>query len=355
MKKLNNTFLSLSFIFCLFVSNESKGGNEDRVGQAGATELLINPFGRSAGWSGANTAMIRGLEAQFLNVAGLAFTKKTELVFANTRWLGGSGISINAFGLTQALGKNKTGTLGLGVTNMNFGNIPITTVDNPEGGIGTFSPSFTNIALSYSKEFSNSIYGGISVRVINERISDVNAAGVCFDAGVQYIAGKKENLRFGISLRNVGPRMKFNGDGLSFRGSIPLTGASLTVLQRNEPFELPSLLNIGGAYIFDLKNKNQITAALNFTSNSFSKDQFQFGAEYAYNKRFMVRAGYMLELGAPGTDKPLARTSALSGPTAGFTVEVPISKSGSTFGLDYAYRATNPFSGVHTFGARINL
>lgn len=339
----------------LLLTVKLKSGNEDRVGQAGATELLINPFARSSGWAGVNTSMVKGLEAQFLNVAGLAFTKKTELIFANTRWLGGSGININSFGISQALGKDKTGTLGLGVTNMSFGNIPITTVDNPEGGIGTFSPSFTNIAISYAKEFSNSIYGGMTVRVINERISDVNASGVCFDAGVQYIAGKKENIRFGISLRNVGPRLKFNGDGLTLRGSIPLTGASLTMLQRNEPFEMPSLLNIGGAYIFDFHQKNKITAALNFTSNSFSKDQFQIGAEYAYNKKFMIRGGYMLEMGSPGSDNAFTRTSALSGPTGGFTIEMPLNKSGSTVSLDYAYRATNPFSGVHTIGARINL
>jgi len=355
MKRLSNLLL-FTIAGCLAGSSVVlKAGNEDRVGQAGATELLINPFARSSGWAGANTSMVRGLEAQFLNVAGLAFIKKTEVVFANTRWLGGSGASINSFGLSQAVGKDKTGTIGLGVTTMGFGDIPITTVDNPEGGIGTFSPTLTNIGVSYAREFSNSIYGGITVRIINERISDVNASGVCFDAGVQYVTGKKEQIRFGIALRNVGPRLQFNGDGLSLRGSIPLTGASLTMLQRNEAFEMPSLLNIGGAYIFDLGEKSKLTAALNFTSNSFSKDQFQGGAEYAYNKMFMLRAGYMMEMGSPGTTNPFDRTSALTGPTGGFSVEVPLNKKGTTFAIDYAYRSTNPFSGVHTVGARINL
>lgn len=330
-------------------------GNEDRVGQAGASELLINPFARSSGWAGANTALARGLESQFQNVAGLAFIKKTEIVFAHTRWLSGTDISINAFGLSQAVGKDKTGTLGLGVTSMSFGDIPVTTVDNPEGGIGTYSPTFTNIAVSYAKEFSNSIFGGVTVRIINERISDVNASGVCFDAGIQYIAGKKENIRFGISLRNVGPRLQFRGDGLSIRGSLPLTGASLMMQQRNESFEMPSLLNIGGAYIFDLGEKHQITAALNFNSNSFSKDQFHGGVEYAFNKMFMIRGGYMQEMGAPGTENQFIRTTAITGPTAGFTVEAPLNKNGTTFSIDYSYRSTNPFSGVHTIGARINL
>ena len=29
--------------------------------------------------------------------------------------------------------------------------------------------------------------------------------------------------------------------------------------------------------------------------------------------------------------------------------------NGSTFGLDYSYRHTNPFQGSHSIGARINL
>lgn len=336
-------------------------GNEDRIGQAGSTELMINPFARSSGWAGANTSMVRGLEAQFLNVAGTAFTKKTEILFATTNWLSGAGIRINAFGLTQGVGKDKTGTIGLSVMSMSFGDLDVTTVDQPESTGATFSPNFTNIGLSYAKEFSNSIYGGIVLRTISQSISDVRSTGVCFDAGVQYIAGKKENIRFGISLRNVGPRMKFSGDGLSFRGSIPTTGATLTVEQRNEAYELPSLLNIGGAYVFDLADKHKLNVAMNFTSNSFSRDQFQGGAEYAFNKMFMVRAGYMLEMngGAAATASTgyttEGRTSALTGPTAGFSLEAPLNKKGTTFSIDYSYRTTNPFAGVHTIGARINL
>jgi len=360
---MKHCYSSLMMLAAVFFTGVKTGyaGNEDRIGQAGSTELLINPFARSSGWAGANTSMVRGLEAQFLNVAGTAFTKKTEVVFSHTNWLGGAGIGINAFGITQGVGKDKTGTIGLSVMSMNFGDLPITTVDQPEGEIGTFAPTFTNIGLSYAKEFSNSIYGGIVLRTISQSISDVRSSGVCLDAGVQYIAGKKENIRFGISLRNVGPRMKFNGDGLSFKGTVAATGSTMTVEQRNEAFELPSTLNIGGAYIFDIAEKHKLNVALNFCSNSFSRDQFQGGAEYSFNKIFMVRAGYMLEVngGAAATASTgyttEGRSSALTGPTAGFTVEAPLNKKGTTFALDYSYRTTNPFAGVHSIGARINL
>src|ERR1043166_7405202 len=65
---------------------------------------------------------------------------------------------------------------------------------------------------------------------------------------------KWDNIHFGISLRNVGPRMRFKGDGLSFRGTVPNTGTSMTVEQRSADFELPSMVTIGGAYDFYFPN-----------------------------------------------------------------------------------------------------
>ena len=199
---------------------QSFAGNPDRVGQAGATELLINPWARSSGYAGSNIASSKGLESMFTNVAGIAHTKKTELMFCRTQWLKGTDININSFGLTQRVGE--TGALGLSIMSMDLGDIDITTVDQPEGGgLGTYSPSFMNIGLSYAKGFSDNIYGGLAVKVITEKTASVSARGIALDAGIQYVTGKHEQLKFGISLKNVGPRMRFSGDGLSFKTAVP--------------------------------------------------------------------------------------------------------------------------------------
>lgn len=333
-----------------------KAGNKDRAGQAGATELLINPYARNSGWAGANHAGARGLEAMYMNVAGTAFTTRTEMMFCRTNWLVGTGININSFGFTQRVGE--TGVIGLGVMSMDFGEIPITTVDLPEGGIGTFNPTFTNIGLSYAKGFSENIYGGIVVKGISQAIADVAARGLALDAGIQYVTGKYENIKFGISLRNVGPRMKFTGDGLSFRGVSPGGNYAMSLEQRSQDFDLPTQVNIGGSYDLyfsqdsaSMKN-HRLTMAGTFTSNSFSKDQFRVGAEYAWKSMLMVRAGYDYEEGITSDD---TRTTAFTGPSFGATVELPFGKKGSTFGVDYSYRTTNPFSGVHSFGVRLSL
>ena len=360
MRQINN-WIKVTVLVTVFLipTAQSYAGNEQRAGQAGASELLINPWGRTSGWAGANIAGVRGLEGIYSNVAGLAFTQKTELIFAQTSWLQyGSKMfsandavsTINSFGFSQKVGES--GVLGFAVMSMDFGKIEITTVDLPDGGIGTYSPKFMNMSISYAKIFSNSIYGGMTIKMISEQISNVGASGVALDAGIQYVTGKEDNLKFGISLKNVGPRISFSGDGLSFRGIVgDDDDYKMTIEQRSSQLELPALLNIGMSYDINVL-RHRITGAGTFTSNSFQKDQYRLGCEYAYRDMFMVRTGYTYE---EGIREPSTRTTALRGPSAGFTVELPMGSNGTTFGLDYSYRHTDPFQGSHTIGARINL
>src|SRR3954468_24980754 len=103
------------FILAAALANVTftQAGNPERAGQAGASQLLINPYARNSGMVGSNSARARGLEAQFLNIAGTAFTRKTEFIFNRSNWLQGTDIFINSFGLTQGVGE--TGTIGLGI------------------------------------------------------------------------------------------------------------------------------------------------------------------------------------------------------------------------------------------------
>jgi hypothetical protein len=353
----------------LLIPVDLSAGNKDRAGSAGATHLLINPWSRNSGWGGANSAIGRGLESTFMNVAGLAFTEKTELLFSHSQWLVGSGININAFGFSQKLGEN-SGVLGISVNSMSFGDIPITTVNQPEGTNATFSPNYLNIGISYAKSFSQRIHGGVTARILSESIADLNAQGFALDAGIQYITSlgegalNKDNFSFGIALKNIGPKMQYAGDGLAVANVLP-NGVNLTQQQRSSDYEMPALMNIGIAYKQRFNEENRLSYAFNFTTNSFTRDQFIFGLEYGWKETLMLRAGYTYEQGI--FDSPIEAGSnllnAFTGPSAGFTFETPLGKtkeekerSGSTkFGIDYSYRFTHSFGGVHSIGARISI
>ena len=88
--------------------------------------------------------------------------------------------------------------------------------------------------------------------------------------------------RFGIALKNVGPAMRFSGDGLAVQGLLVAGDHTLTLEQRSAQLELPSMMNIGAAYDFNISELHRFTLAGTFISNSFTKDQFVLGAEYAF-------------------------------------------------------------------------
>ncbi|MEZ4914624.1 MAG: PorV/PorQ family protein [Chitinophagales bacterium] len=287
-----------------------------------------------------------------LNVGGLAFTNKTDIAFSYNDWLRGTDIKINALGFAQKVGED--GTFGVSLVSMNFGDIEVTTTDNPDYGNGaTFRPQFLNIGIAYARSFSNSIHGGLLIRIINEGIADVSATGVAFDAGIQYVSGENDQVKFGIALRNVGTPMNFRGDGLSTTSTAP-TGAEATFEQRPNAFELPSQLSIGGAYDFYAAEVHRITLAGSFVSNSFRSDFLGLGVEYSYDELFAIRAGYNYENGMfDATDLSESKT-ALSGFAAGASVNIPIGEN-TTIKVDYAYRTTLVFDGVHSIGIGISL
>ncbi len=397
---MKNIFKSL--IICTVIALVTAGtsnvwaGNRDRSGQAGAAHLLIDPWARTNGMANAGIAEIRGLESVYSNVAGLTYVKKTEICFNRTQYLVGSncGININSLAFAQHLGRNGKdfGTLGLSFFSQGFGEIPITTVSQPEGGLGTFSPNLMYIGLHYAKSFNNFIKGGVSIKIINESIADLHATGFAIDAGVQYIAGKFENFKIGVTLRNIGLPMSYKGDGLSYRGVISNTTVDQTLAVRSAEYEMPSLLAIGVSYDFlffggeyasmskeDLEAegltrddaKHRITLAGSFTANSYSRDIFALGLEYGFMNYFMIRAGYALESFSKKTETTLddygqeqVLTSLLvngdsffAGPSVGATAVIPLKKgnTGSRIYLDYAYRFTNKWKGNHYIGIKFTL
>ena len=356
--KMNNISKSILLAASILGSNISVfAGNGDRIGSAGASELLINPWGPSASWADAGVSCVNGVDAIYTNIAGLAFTSKTQIRFDRTSWLGGSGININSAGLAQRVSDQSV--ISVSVMAMNFGDIQITTVDLPEGGIGEFSPTYSNFNVGYAREFSNSIYGGINFKVVNESISNLRGTGVAIDAGIRYVTGEEDQIKFGITLKNVGPTMVFKGDGLALQVMYPETGDLATLEQRSAAFEMPSLLAIGASYDFIFSETQKFTLAGAFTANSFSNDQFKLGGSYSMETekaRFDINAGYAYEKGIFSKEYQFnSRVTAMSGLTAGVSVNAIVGKNKNMLGINYTYRHARPFNGCHTIGLTIDI
>ena len=344
-------------VLCCFLVGSLTAGNPDRQGEAGAAQLLMNPWAPSAGLHTLNTSFITGVEAMRLNPAGLSRISGTQVMAGYANYLSGADISMQSIGVASRLKGN--GALGLSLHSLDFGDVAITTTNQPEGVGANLTLSFINVGLSYSYTFEESVSVGVTLRGVSEGTSDVTAFGFAFDAGVQYVTGDKDEFKFGVSLRNVGSRMRYSGPGLATEGQSPdgRDQFPLTFNQRAEGFEMPSVLNIGASYDLLIGSSgtpdHRVTVLGNFTANSFSRDQLGAGVEYAFKEQFIGRVAYRNDFERDElTEAPL-----YNGLSAGASLRVPFSKADPSkhISFDYAYRSTRIYSGTHNIGISLAI
>jgi hypothetical protein len=379
MRNIYRTLLAVSVltIVVALMSFPVKAGNKDRSGQAAAVFLLINPWASTNGWGSAGISHTKGIEATFSNVAGMAFTRKTEIAYTNTIYMQQSNTMINSLGVVQNLGETRggaeRGNIGLSVMVMTLGKIPITTVAQPEGGLGHFSFTMMNLSLSYARSFSQAVHAGISFNLNNQSAPDVRATGFTINAGIQYVTGRNDQFQIGVTLRNIGLPIHFQGDGMSTRTSLPGNTFVSSLLVGTEEAEMPSLLALGTSYDFLFGDrtktesvekirirrenaKHRITVAGAFIANAYSRDQVVLGVEYSLLDYFQLRTGYTIEGGM--FDENAVPASNFTGPSVGTSILIPLKKGGkspSRFAIDYSYRFTKAWVGCHGIGARLIL
>ncbi len=343
------------------ISFTAFAGNKDRTGQSGAPELLINPWARTTGVFGMNTACVSGMEAMKTNIAGLATDSSTEIGLSHGIYLSGTGININNLAVAQKVGE--LGVIGVNIMSMGFGDIPATDYFNPEG-YGSYHPQFLNIQVGFAKQFSSHINAGFAATYVSEQINNISALGLAFDAGIQYVTGKRDNFHFGITLRNLGTNMRYTGTGFAVNADQPQSTPTFAVTENypSDKFEMPTTLNIGVSYdLFldenHLKGKDavpqhRLSVMGNFTSNSFNNDYLGAGLEYGFRNIFMLRAAYRYE---NGIGNPATSTTMYMGLAVGATVQYRIGGEKSPMvALDYSYRPTErPANGVHMITLRI--
>jgi len=354
-----------SILWGVFSMGALQAGNPDRQGEAGAYELLMNPWARSAGWHSMTAAFVSGYEAERINPAGIVGLNKLELAFGSAQYLVPSGITMSSLGF--AYRTSPSAAFGISLMSVNVGEIDLTTVTSPEGTGATFSPTLFNLGLSYAYEFKDAqnpeagrIRVGGLLRIIYEGITDAVASGVGLDAGVQYISGKRDQFKFGVSLRNLGTKMQYRGTGL---GVVLVPGDIRTEVQA-AGFDIPSLLHIGASYDFWFADQHRLTVAGNFTANSYSRDEIGLGAEFAFLNRFMIRAAYKYD-NRLGFDKYLEKVNnAYTGLSLGASFIFDLFKAYNDDGtvrsttklvVDYSYRHSSPFAGTHNLTLAIKI
>lgn len=306
-------------------------GDPARKGTTGADQLLIPVGARSIATGGAFLSNVSGLESIYYNPAGLSQTNGSEALFSYMSYL--ADINVSYFAIGTNLGD--LGSFAFSVKTFDFGEIPVTTFQAPDGDGSTYSPAFLTAGITYSKIITDRVSIGVNGKVINESIMDVSATGFAMDFGVQYrFPG---NLSIGAAVKNIGTNMIYSGSNLQVKTDVPgsqpgsATGSYEVVA---EEFQIPSYFELSTAYHYNMNEENSILIGTTFRNNNVMEDQMKFGLEYGFSNTFFVRGGYDMLL------------ENIDSNTFGFTFGAGLNYSftdGMGLGFDYAYREVRDF------------
>lgn len=311
-------------------------GRGDKVGSASGYQLLIPVGAKSIGLGGANLATTSGVEAIYWNPAGLArTTSSTNLLLSHMRYI--ADIDVEYVGFASAVGP---GVLGFAVKSLSFGDIPITTEDQPDGTGETTSPRFMVVSGTFSRQISDQIYVGITSNFLYEDMGEVSASNVSFSAGVQYSGlGGIPELSVGVAVKNLGPKMKYDGDGLIRTGQInDVARPEGRYKVESAAADLPSTIEIGLGYAASISESDVLNLSSMFQNNNFSDDEYKLGLEYQFRELLSFRSGLLFSSESEGVQY-------IYGTTLGVGMQTTL--SGIAISVDYAYRATQYFGGNH--------
>lgn len=326
--------LSLVLVLIVVSVLTTFAGPRNKKGLSAAPELLIPVGSIGTSLGGSNLANVSGVDALYWNPSGLAtMTSKTgEVMFSHQKYL--AGIDINYVAGAYKLGS--LGNIGLSLKSLGFGDIDVTTADAPDGTGETFSPIYITLGVSFARAMTDRILFGVTTKVIYEKIVNETATGLAFDFGLQYTVGVT-GMKFGVTLKNFGPSMRFDGNDLENYYQPPGTPSG----SLNEPrriyladFELPTSLSLALSYDLNLGRTSAVTFNGTFQNNSFSPDDYVVGLEYNFKKLVYLRGAYNFDQDFFETKE--SREDRLFGPSFGAGVKYNF--GGLNVAFDYAFR-----------------
>ena len=342
---MNSKIIIICAIIVLAFASVSLAGSERRIGTAGAQELRIPVGSRGTALGGAIGADVYGTEAIFYNPAGVSMVEGTEAMFSHLSYF--ADMDLNYFAVTRSF--EDIGSFGFSAKVLSVGDITKTTVDasTPEGTGEVYNPTLAVIGVTYSRIMTDRVAFGVTGNIIHESVDRASAKGVAFDFGVNYDT-KWKGLTLGFVIKNIGPEMRYSGAGFEYDvqapGTSPVVSPQKTFTAQSAQFELPSWISFNAAMDFLNMEQNRATFFGEFQSNNFSKDLYRAGAEYAFDEKYFLRAGYTID-----SDQE----DYLYGMTFGAGFIVTLGETDVTF--EYSWNETEYFDNNQYFTGKINF
>lgn len=259
------------------------------AGTTSAEFLLMGAGARGMALGPAFSALTRDVEALYYNPASLPLMQGMEMgftmmpYFADTNYLWA--------GLAMPLAGGEYG-FGLSIANFGFSDVPVYTEVDPTGASElTYGVSETVIGLSFAHAFIDRFSGGLTLKMISDKLGQTSATAFALDIGTNYhaeFAGRPISLAFVI--QNLGSSLKHTGSGLDFN-SYPTPEDPSYPSQPVDPMParyeaqasaIPVVFRVGLAYDAISSAASRLSLLGEFNEYYNVGASFGFGGEYAW-------------------------------------------------------------------------
>ena len=189
----------------IFLSGPLAGSAAYAAGGGQSFDFLILDVGaRAAALGGAVSSVSDDAFSLRYNPAGLARAAYHDLVFADNRYVQGVSHQYAAF-------SHERGFAG-GIDYVSYGEIPKTTISEPNGTLGTFEARDLAFSLGYGRNVFSGLSAGAGVKYVKEEIAGISADAVALDIGAIFTHEFMRDWRAGLSFANIGPSARFESD-----------------------------------------------------------------------------------------------------------------------------------------------
>ena len=206
MKRQSKKLFGVPVLLLMFTCTLSA---QSKVGTT-AAQFLGNSVGAQAMAMGsAFVASNDDVSSIYWNPGAFVQAEKSQFTFCNSDWL--VGTKFRWFGLM--LNFDSENAVGFSITQLDYGEEDVTTVANPEGTGEKWSAVDFAAGISYSRRLTDKFSIGGTGKYVSQRIWNVSASNVTFDAGLLFITDFN-GMRLGMSMSNFGGDLTLDGRDL---------------------------------------------------------------------------------------------------------------------------------------------
>lgn len=305
--------------------SQSSSSTISKIGTNVAQFLKIEPSARSVGMGGAFIAVANDVSSLLTNPAGLARANNHEAMFSHVNWLVETNYDFIAVGLNLY----NYGAVGLMVSTFGSGDMPVRTIQQPDGTGELFDTRDFMVGICYSRNLTADFSIGGNIKYISQRIWHMSANTIAIDIGTLFktpIWG----ITLGASIFNYGPKMRLDGRDIKFAhdpdyintGNVEFVNAQYEM----KDYDIPLLFQVGLAKEVSISESNKILVAVDALHPNDNFESVNTGIEYTWNEMVFLRGGY----------KSLFLVDSEQGLTAGFGLKIRVAGT-VILKADYAY------------------